>query len=221
MAATTTQSARTLNVRKKHAPPLASQSETCLLATERSLSPPSPSKEPLAPAIRLVRPTIRKPKGDPSKILRPASSMETLLDRRTDRPKSPSTSPIPRPPSRTGKVTGVRPPSRSGIPALNKRLSGNELLPGKKVKVRSRSAQPSPSHRLGRYCVGKCYSLRVILLYTFFFSFSRESSPVRDGLGGGLSATLPQRVTPLTAEAVKKLQVSHTRYNVLGMGRTL
>ena len=150
IAATTTQSAGALHVRyarKKHAPPLASQSETCLLATERSLSPPSPSKEPLAPAIRLVRPTIRKPKGDPSKILRPASSMETLLDHRTDRPKSPSTSPIPRPPSRTGKVTGIRPPSRSGILGLNKRLSGNELLPRKKVKGQSRSTQPSPSHR--------------------------------------------------------------------------
>lgn len=150
-AATTTQSAGSLrpqHARKKHAPPLASQSETCLLGTDRSLSPPSPSKEPLAPAIRLVRPTIKKPKkGDPSKILRPASSMETLLDRRTDRPKSPSTSPIPRPPSRTGKVTGIRPPSRSGIPSLNKRMSGNELLPGKKLKGRSRSAQPSPSHR--------------------------------------------------------------------------
>ena len=149
-AATATQSAGSLRPpysRKKHAPPLASQSETCLLGTERSLSPPSPSKEPLAPAIRLVRPTIRKAKGDPSKILRPASSMETLLDRGTDRPKSPSTSPIPRPPSRTGKVTGIRPPSRSGIRSLNKRASGNELLPGKKVKVRSRSAQPSPSHR--------------------------------------------------------------------------
>ena len=149
-ATTTTQSAGSLRpqpTRKKHAPPITSQSETCLLASERSLSPPSPSKESLAPAIRLVRPTIRKPKRDPSKILRPASSMETLLDNRTDRPKSPSTSPIPRPPSRTGKVTGIRPPSRSGIPSLNKRVSGNELLPGKKVKARSKSAQPSPSHR--------------------------------------------------------------------------
>ena len=135
--------------RKRHAPPLASQSETCLTGIERAQSPMSPSLESLPPAIRLVRPTIRKPKVDPSKILRPASSMETLLDRKTDRPKSPSASPIPRPPSRTGKVTGIRPPSRAGIPRLDKKPSATELLPStsKKAKVRSRSAQPSPSHR--------------------------------------------------------------------------
>ena len=133
--------------RKKHAPPLASQSETCLMGIDRMHSPTSPSKVELAPAIKLIRPTIRRSKGDPAKSLRPASSMETLLDRRTDRPKSPSTSPIQRPPSRTGKTSGIRPPSRTGIPRIDKKPSANELLPGNKVKMRSRSAQPSPTHR--------------------------------------------------------------------------
>ena len=53
----------------------------------------------------------------------------------------------------------------------------------------------------------RIHSSHIGVIICFFFS--RESSPVRDGPGVGLSATLPQRVTPLTAEAVKKLQVRH------------
>ena len=49
--------------------------------------------------------------------------------------------------------------------------------------------------------------------YILLLTFSREGSPVRDGIAAGLSATLPQRVAPLTTEAVNRLQVrtfSHT-----------
>ena len=54
--------------------------------------------------------------------------------------------------------------------------------------------------------------------YSFCFPFSRESSPVRDGIVAGLSATLPQRVVPLTAEAVGRLQVRHTHTSTLWEG---
>ena len=39
-----------------------------------------------------------------------------------------------------------------------------------------------------------------------FYCCSRDSSPIRGGMIA-LSSTLPQKITPLTAEAVSKLQV--------------
>lgn len=127
---------------------------TCTITDLMPVGPKSPTSPESTPSIRLIRPTIRSPrtrhKTDPKSTLRSASSMDNIIDRRPTSPSSPmSTSPIPRPPSRTEKMPGVRPPSRTGIPKMQKRGSGRELLPqkSKPAPVRSRSAQPSPSHR--------------------------------------------------------------------------
>ena len=42
----------------------------------------------------------------------------------------------------------------------------------------------------------------------FLPPFSRESSPVRDGVLNSLSSTLPHKIAPLTLEAITRLKVS-------------
>jgi hypothetical protein len=112
---------------------------------KRAASPSSPNH---APAIKLIRPTVR---GRPasSKGLRAASSMDNMFeDSQRER-----ASPAPRPPSRSdargvarpSSRSGVRPASRSGMARSDVRTSGLSSHPRRQRL--SRSAQPSPAHR--------------------------------------------------------------------------
>ncbi|XP_064397669.1 CLIP-associating protein 1-B-like [Halichondria panicea] len=107
----------------------------------RPTSPPTASH---VPSVRLIRPTIRSPRrAESSKVLRSASSMENMIDK-----DGTSTSPIPRPPSRTEvHRSNVRPASRTGVRGgLEKRSSGHDLKrPASRSGRLSRSCQPSPA----------------------------------------------------------------------------